>query len=186
MSQDTAEVIQVDVPPGHPTSPAPPPSNPWLGRERIAGLSLVAFGLFALYAGADLPFRSESGVGSGMLPRALSIILIVLGAVQLAVTWKDRPESTGRWPIRDMLPVLIGVFLFAITIRGHHFGSFEVPTLGMAVATPLAVILSGLAAKDVRLGELVIFAAILTAVCIGLFRYALGLSLPVAPWLIGY
>ena len=35
-------------------------------------------------------------------------------------------------------------------------------------------------------GELLIFAAILTAFCIGLFRYALGLALPVAPWLIGY
>ncbi|CAM3652172.1 hypothetical protein [Paracoccus yeei] len=54
------------------------------------------------------------------------------------------------------------------------------------MATPLSIILAGLAAKDARPGELVIFAVILTAVCIALFRYALGLSLPVAPWLIGY
>ncbi|MDQ7778030.1 MAG: tripartite tricarboxylate transporter TctB family protein [Paracoccus aminovorans] len=184
MSRDP-DIIQVDLP-GHQPEPPVPPSSPWLGRERLAGLSLLGLGLFALYAGADLPFRGEGGVGSGMLPRALAIILAVLGLVQIAVTWKQRPESTGRWPIRDMLPVLIGVFLFAITIRGHHFGSFEVPALGMAVATPLAVVLSGLAAKDVRIGELLVFAVVLTAVCIGLFRYALGLSLPVAPWLIGY
>ena len=54
------------------------------------------------------------------------------------------------------------------------------------MATPLAVIVSGLAAKDSKLPELLLFAAVLTVFCIGLFRYALGLSLPVAPWLIGY
>ena len=185
MSQ-APEIIQVDLPAHQPSPPLPPPSSPWLGRERLAGLSLIGFGLFALYAGADLPFGGEGGVGSGLLPRSLSIILIVLGLVQIAVTWKEKPESTGRWPIRDMLPVLIGVLLFAITIRGYEFGSFEVPELGMAVATPLAIFLSGLAAKDVRIGELLVFTVVLTVACIALFRYALGLSLPVAPWLIGY
>lgn len=185
MSHDS-EIIQMDLPAHEPSPPLPPPSNPWLGRERLAGVSLVGFGLFALYAGADLPFMGEGGVGSGLLPRALSIILIGLGLVQIAVTWNVQPESTGRWPIRDMLPVLIGVVLFAITIRGHHFGAFEIPALGMAVATPLAIFLSGLAAKDVRIGELLAFTVVLTAVSVALFRYALGLSLPVAPWLIGY
>ncbi|SMG50823.1 tripartite tricarboxylate transporter TctB family protein [Paracoccus sp. J56] len=181
-----SETIQVDLPAHEPAQPLPPPSSPWLGRERLAGLSLIGLGLFALYASADLPFASESGVGSGLLPRALALILIALGFVQIAVTWSDKPESTGRWPVRDMLPVLIGVFLFAITIRGYQFGTFEIPALGMAVATPLATFLSGLAAKDMRIGELIVFSVILTVVCIGLFRYALGLSLPVAPWLIGY
>lgn len=185
MSREAPEIIHVDLP-GHSAGPPLPPSSPWLGRERLAGVSLVAFGLFALWAGADLPFRGEGGVGSGLLPRALSVIIILLGVIQIVVTWKDRAESTGTWPIRDMLPVLVAVFLFAITIRGYDFGAFKVPVLGMAVATPLSIVLAGLAAKDVRPAELAIFAVILTAVCIGLFRYALGLSLPVAPWLIGY
>ncbi len=76
--------------------------------------------------------------------------------------------------------------LIAAQIRGYDFGAFAVPVLGMSVATPLSIICAGMAAKDVRFAELFIFAAILTAICIGLFRFALGLSLPVAPWLIGY
>lgn len=156
------------------------------GRERLAGMCLVAFGLFALYASADLPFFTEGGVGSGLLPRALSVLIILLGAIQLLLAWKQVPESTGSWPIRDMVPVLIGIFLFAITIRGFDFGAFKLPVLGMAVATPLSIFFSGMAAKDVRLVELLIFAVVLSSICVGLFRFALGLSLPVAPWLIGY
>jgi hypothetical protein len=157
-----------------------------IGRERLAGLCLVAFGLFALYASADLPFFTEGGVGSGLLPRALSVLIILLGIVQLAICWRAPPESTGSWPIRDMVPVLVGIFLFALTIRGFDFGSFKIPVLGMAVATPLAIFCSGMAAKDARLVELLIFTVVLSALCIALFRFALGLSLPVAPWLIGY
>ncbi|MGA0541705.1 tripartite tricarboxylate transporter TctB family protein [Neotabrizicola sp. VNH66] len=169
----------------HEATSSPPP-KPIIGRERMAGMCLVAFGFFALYASAELPFFTAGGVGSGLLPRSLSVLIILLGGLQLLLTWKQPPESTGRWPILDMVPVLIGIFLFAITIRGFDFGAFKVPVLGLAVATPLSIFCSGLAAKDARLIELLIFALVLSAICVGLFRYALGLSLPVAPWLIGY
>ena len=163
-----------------------PPQNPWFGRQRLAGVSLLLFGLFALWAGGDLPAMTESGVGSGLLPRALSALIALTGLAQIVLSWSDPGPSTGSWPLHRAVPVLAGVFLFAITIRGYHLGPLTIPPLGLAVATPLAVLLSGLAAKDARVGELMIFALIMTAVCIGLFRFALGLSLPVAPWLIGY
>lgn len=163
-----------------------PPSSPWAGRERLAGLCLVAFGLFTLWAGSDLPFFTDGGVGSGLMPRALSLLITGLGFMQLVLSWHSPGESTGKWPLRDMLPVLIGVFLFAVTVRGYDFGAFSIPALGLAVATPLSIVASGLAAKDARLPELLIFAVIMTVLCTGLFRFALGLSIPAAPWLIGY
>lgn len=162
------------------------PSAGGLGRERIAGLVLVVFGAAALWAGSDLPFTTSDGIGSGLLPRTLSIVIIVLGILQLIVSWKYPGEPTGRWAIREMVPVIIGVILFAVTVRGHHIGPVNIPPLGLAVASPLAIIASGLAARDARIVELLIFAVLLTAFCIGLFRFALGLSIPVAPWLIGY
>jgi hypothetical protein len=163
-----------------------PPSSPWLGRERLAGLSLIGLGALALWASADLPFASEFGVSSGLVPRLLSLIILVLGLLQLYFSWSEPGPSTGSWRIHTMLPVVAAVVLFAVTIRGYEFGPVHIPELGLLVATPLAVVVSGLAAKDSKLLELLVFAAVLTAFCIGLFRYALGLSLPVAPWLIGY
>jgi Tripartite tricarboxylate transporter TctB family len=163
-----------------------PASSPWLGRERLAGLSLIGLGALALWASSDLPFASEFGVSSGLVPRLLSLMIFGLGVLQLYFSWNEPGPSTGSWRMHTMLPVVAAVVLFAVTIRGYEFGPIHIPELGLLVATPLAVVVSGLAAKDSKLPELLIFAAVLTAFCIGLFRYALGLSLPVAPWLIGY
>lgn len=168
------------------TNSEPPAQNGWLGRERIAGLVLVALGGLGLWGGADLPFMTSGGVGSGLMPRILSLMILGLGGLQIVLSLKDPGPSTGHWAIRETIPVVLGVILFAVTIRGYHVGPIAIPSLGMAVACPLSIIASGLAARDSRLPELILFAVVLTAFCIGLFRYALGLSVPVAPWLVGY
>jgi Tripartite tricarboxylate transporter TctB family len=168
------------------TNSEPPAANGWQGRERIAGLVLVALGGLGLWGGSDLPFMTSDGVGSGLMPRILSLLILGLGALQIVLSLKDPGPSTGHWAIRETIPVVLGVILFAVTIRGYPLGPIAIPSLGMAVACPLAIIASGLAARDSRLPELLFFAVVLTAFCIGLFRYALGLSVPVAPWLLGY
>jgi hypothetical protein len=163
-----------------------PPSTPWLGRERLAGLCLVGLGALALWASSDLPFASEFGVSSGLVPRLLSFIIMGLGLLQLYYAWGDPGPSTGSWRLGRMAPVALAVVLFAMTIRGYELGPVHIPELGLVVATPLAVIVSGLAARDTKLTELLIFATVMTVFCVGLFRFALNLPLPVAPWLIGY
>lgn len=163
-----------------------PPSSPWLGRERLAGLAMIGLGALALWASADLPFASEFGVSSGLVPRLLSLLILGLGLVQIYLTWTNPGPSTGQWRIHTMLPVVAAIVLFAVTIRGYELGPIHIPALGLLVATPLSIVVSGLAAKDSKLPELLIFATVLTVLCIGLFRFALSLPLPVAPWLIGY
>lgn len=162
------------------------PSAGGLGRERLAGVVLVGLGALGLWAGYDLPFMTSDGVGSGLLPRLLSFAILGLGVLQLVLSQRDPGPSTGRWAIRETIPVILGVVLFAITVRGYHLGPVSVPSLGLSIACPLAIVASGLAARDARPGELLVFAVVLTAFCIGLFRYALRLSVPVAPWLLGY
>lgn len=167
---------------------ASPPSArfPW-SQDGLAALALVAFGAVMFWAGLELPFVTKSGgVGSGLLPRLLAGFITLFGIAQLALAYRRPGPGTGAWPLARFLPVFIGVVAFALTIRGGSIGSLVVPPLGMAVAAPLAIIASGLAAKEARIGELLIFAAVLTSFCVGVFRYGLGLSIPVAPWLIGF
>ena len=165
---------------------APSVRFPW-SQDGIAGLALVVFGVVMFWAGLELPFVTRSGsVGSGLLPRLLAGIIIALGVAQLVFAYRKPGPGTGTWPLARFLPVFVGVVAFALTIRGSSIGPVAIPQLGMAVAAPLAIIGSGLAAKEARIGELLIFAVLLTAFCIGVFRYGLSLSIPVAPWLIGF
>ena len=48
------------------------------------------------------------------------------------------------------------------------------------------MIICGLAARDLRFSQLVVFSLAMTVVCTILFRFLLGLPIPVAPWALGY
>jgi putative tricarboxylic transport membrane protein len=58
--------------------------------------------------------------------------------------------------------------------------------LGLVVAGPVAIVIAAFASDEVRWMEAIVLGAVMTAVCVGLFKFALGLPIPLAPWLIGY
>jgi putative tricarboxylic transport membrane protein len=104
-----------------------------------------------------------------MLPRAVAIAVGLVGAVIALVALAKGDAPLGRWPLRGPLFVSLAVLAFALSIR----------TVGLALAGPLVVIVGGAASAESRPRELVVFALVMTALCIGLFRYALSLPIPV-------
>jgi hypothetical protein len=61
-----------------------------------------------------------------------------------------------------------------------------VRTLGLAAAGPLTWIIAALADKESRLFETIVFAFLMTALCIGLFKIVLKLPIPLFPVVLGY
>jgi len=147
------------------------PSRRWIRspRDFLAGLSLVALAAFALTTTAGLDAGALRGLGPGMLPRSVATGVGAVGLAVVALSLLRRGPPIGRWPLRGPLFVSLGVVAFALTIR----------TLGLAVAGPLVVVVSGFASAETRPKELVVFALVMTAFCVGLFRYALSLPIPV-------
>jgi len=90
-------------------------------------------------------------------------ILLMFISTLRSNTWL---ETRG---LRGSFFVVAGILSFAITIR----------LFGLMVAGPLAMIIGGYATPEVRETEIIIFAAVMTAFCIGLFRYVLGLPIPI-------
>ena len=74
-----------------------------------------------------------------------------------------------RWSLRGLLFIIGGTVAFAFTIQ----------KLGLIIAGPLAMIIGSYASDEARLKEILIFAVSMTALCILLFKYALGLPIPV-------
>jgi putative tricarboxylic transport membrane protein len=84
--------------------------------------------------------------------------------------------SLERLTLRGPLLILGALVIFGLAVR----------PFGLVVAGPLAIVVGGFASSEVRWGETLLFGVLMTAFCIGLFKFALGLPIPLAPWLLGY
>lgn len=158
------------------------PPSPAVGRARpgpagrvrsssdlLAGACLLALAGLALWSGRGLDAGTLRAMGPGMLPRAVALGIGLVGlAICALALLKDGP-GLGRWPLRGPVAVTLAVACFALTIR----------TAGLAVAGPLVMIVGGAASPESRPRELVVFALVMTALAVGLFRYLLSLPIPV-------
>jgi Tripartite tricarboxylate transporter TctB family len=149
-------------------------------QQAAGGVVLMAVAGLAIIGSRNLETGSLAEIGPGLFPRALAAFLMFTSALLLWRGWQPRtvPDSrflTGR-SLRAVVAILGAVLVFGLTIRG----------LGLLLATPIAILVSGFAGSDTRWVELSIFAVALTVFCSGLFRFALSLPIPLAPWLLGY
>jgi putative tricarboxylic transport membrane protein len=138
-------------------------------RNLAAGLGLMAVAAVALQATARLDVGRLRAMGPGMLPRSVAALVGLSGLLLVAASFLRDGPPLGRWRLRGPLLVSLAVLGFAATIR----------SVGLVVAGPLVVFVGGAAAPDFRWKELVVFAVVVTAGCVALFRYALGLPIPV-------
>jgi len=145
-------------------------------QDFVGGLVGIGLAAFGLWQSADLPLGTLGGMGPGMLPKSLSVVLGLLSALLVVDAVMEAGPAVGRWSIRGPLFVLGAVVAFGLAVR----------PLGLIVAGPLAIVIGALASNEVRWKETLLVGAVVTAFCIGLFKFALGLPIPLAPWLIGY
>jgi putative tricarboxylic transport membrane protein len=141
-----------------------------------AGLFLIALAALGYVGAIGLDFGQMRGIGPGLMPKVTAAIVAALGLLVLLQGLFGNGERMQRWSLRGIVFVLGAVMVFATTVR----------TFGLAVAGPLAIIISSLADRQTRPIEVLLFAIGLTAICIGLFKYLLRLPIPLAPFYLGY
>jgi putative tricarboxylic transport membrane protein len=162
-------MTEVSAPPAEPTPP-------WLRQDTAAGLVVIAVAAFALWQGASLTAGSLGAIGAGMLPRALAVLFGGLGLVLLVTAMTTDGERLQRWSLRGPVMILAAVITFGLSVR----------PVGLAVAGPLTVIVGAAASPETRWSETLISSVVMTTFCVLLFKFALGLAIPLAPWLVGY
>jgi putative tricarboxylic transport membrane protein len=154
-------------------------------HDLAGGLFLVALAAIGYLGAFDLPFGQLSGIGSGLMPKVVAVLVGAFGVLMVAQGLLLDGDQLERWHLRGPVFVLGAVLLFAAAIRGATLSlggvNLSVPPLGLVFAGPLAVVFSALADKETRLGEIVPFAVAITVASIGLFKYLLRLPIPVFP-----
>ena len=147
-------------------------------RDFWSGLMFIVVGAGFAWGATNYSFGTSARPGPGYFPFGLGVILAVLGAL---VTFKALTiEAEGGDPIgpiawKPLLVVLGAVALFGVLL----------PTLGLVVALPVLVIVSGLAGDQFHVVESLVSAAVLTLGSWLIFIKGLGLTLPLWPAFIG-
>ncbi len=141
-----------------------------LSRDWLAGLLFAAIGMGALALGASLPMGTPDAMEAGDYPRLVAGLIIALGAVQAAFgLWRGGERVTG-WQWWPLLLVTAAPLAFAALLE----------PLGFVLAI-LAVVLLGCAAgRMIGVLRSLALAAVLVALNMALFLFALGL--PLRPW----
>jgi hypothetical protein len=145
-------------------------------REVCAGLFLIAAAALGYYAAYPLDAGSMSGVGSGLLPKAVAVGSGLFGAYFVATGLMNSDEPVDGFSFRGTIFILGAIIAFATTVR----------PFGLLVAGPLAMLISSLADPDTRPLEILIYTTCMTAGCYLLFKVILRLPIPAMPPLLGY
>lgn len=159
---------------------------PFLNGHTVGGALVAVTALVAWLAARGLEFGSLAEIGPGLFPVALAVLLLALSIVLVSIGALNGPGEDlavpGAGALRSLVAILAALAVFSLTIKGSGF----IPALGVTGATPLAILIAGVASRETRWLDLVVFALVLTTFCAVLFRFLLGLPLPLAPWLLGY
>jgi hypothetical protein len=141
-------------------------------KDFWAGIMFIAFGLIAIVIARDYSLGTASRMGPGYFPRALSFIMIGIGAILVlrALKLQGTPIIIGS--MKPLSIVTLSVVLFGVAA----------PKLGMVVATIVLVLVSSAASDEFRWKEAVVASVVLALFVVAAFGYGLKLQLPMLPW----
>jgi hypothetical protein len=143
-------------------------------RDVAAGVLFVLIGGWFGVSSLQLEIGTARSMGPGYFPLVLAGILILLGALITVGGLRDRAVAIGAIPWRGLLFILPAPIIFGLTVRG----------LGMVLSLGLVVLLTAFASRSMRPVTAICLTVGLTAFCVAVFSYGLGLPLRrFGPWL---
>jgi hypothetical protein len=141
--------------------------------DLLLGAFLCIVAGITLLATRQLKFGTLTDMGAGFMPRVLAIALLGFGLYFLACgVVRKAAAGIGPIDVRPLLGVGLSVAVFALTAA----------RFGLAVGCVLTILVAGVASKETRWRELVIFSLVMSAAAILLFVKGLSLPVPVWPW----
>jgi uncharacterized membrane protein len=143
-------------------------------NDLFAGAIFVGLGLaFGAEAWFALPIGSALRMGPGFFPLLLAVLLVLIGLAVVFVPSGAAETPSGPIPWRGLAVLLPAPVIFGATIRG----------LGLAPAIALIVLITVFASRNVSLRFAILLTIGLTAFCVALFHFGLGLPIRLfGPW----
>ncbi|MBB3221606.1 tripartite tricarboxylate transporter TctB family protein [Pseudoduganella umbonata] len=142
-----------------------------------AGVMFVAFGAFFASVGTEYDFGSAAQMGPGYFPTILGVILVLVG-LKVSVgslSKKAARQAVNKFAFSKLLLILGPVVLFGVLLE--H--------LGLVPCLLLLVGISSYGSDEFTWRATIINAAVLSALCLFVFVYALELQFQMWPTFLG-
>jgi hypothetical protein len=140
-------------------------------KDFWAGLLFIAIGAFAVIVAFDYPMGSAARMGPGYFPRALGSLLMILGAISVFRSFREKGEPVMRWKFRPIIIVLGSTVIFGLILQ----------YVGLALSTVFLVFASSAASHEFRPLEALIVGVSMAVLCTGVFVYGINIQIPVWP-----
>jgi hypothetical protein len=155
----------------------------YLRIDVLAGALVCVAAATIWVQGAALDVGDLRYFGPGFLPRILAVALMGGGLALLAAGLLQPDSAATRLVLAFKGPLMVGlgIFTFAVTIRGFALGPIAVPQLGLLIAGPLAVLITGMGSAEGKPRELLVLGPGLSALLVLVFVEFLNMQVPVFP-----
>ena len=140
-------------------------------KDFCAGALFIAIGIATIALGSAYTLGTAARMGPGYFPRMLGMLLVVLGAILAARSFKVSGTRFAAFRWRPALIVLGSVVLFGAIVR----------PLGVALSTVILIVAASAASHEFRPRESLVAGLLLAALAVGVFVVGLQLQLPVWP-----
>ena len=137
-------------------------------KDFLAGLMFIGIGAMAMFISRDYPMGSALRMGPGYFPMVLGGIMVGFGIIVMIQGLKSQEKVQGNWSLRALF-----ILPFATVVFG-----FMMEEAGFIPALVVLIFISAAAGDQFKWIEVLVMAIALTAACVGLFIYALGLPYP--------
>lgn len=140
-------------------------------RDVTAGLLLLVLTACGLYLNLDHTVGTASRMGPGYMPLVVFLALGGLGAAVLVTGFFGEPAAIEDIAWRKVALIVASLVAFGLLLED----------LGMAVATIVLVVLSGLADSDQTPKGIAALTVALVAICWVVFAWGLRINVPFLP-----
>lgn len=141
-------------------------------QDLVGGLALMALGLFAAYyAHEHYEIGDLRRMGPGFFPVSLGLTLAVLGVLVALPAWfRQGPVIRPAWATLGL--VILSLVVFSFTLK----------SLGVVLATMIAVFISSMADRGIGWKSRLMLCVGVAVVTYVIFIMGLSMVLPVWPW----
>ena len=143
-------------------------------QDAAAGAVVIVIAALVLHALSRISTTSYSTFSPALFPRVCTYGIVAGGLLLMVRGIIKEGPGLEKWPLRPVILVTLAVVAFGVVT----------PVLGYAIAGLLLLIISGLAARDVRFPALLGMSVVLIVASVALFSFLLKLTMPVLilPW----